>query len=261
MPPATEFNELSNVIITFMDRIEQLEKEIKKTKESMQLDVKSFEECLTIKQELVDIKQNTMILLENAPRKITNTNPIVVNAPIRNTRSYSSVLASPPSSRTQINSQNRSEHTQMTEQMSQNSKQSNNQLENRRRPSLNHENPPRNDQINKNKQHQGSFGTGRTGPRYNFRGTPKLMDIYVGRCMDRTTCNDVINHCEKYLFVKPNACVELNCKIPYTKSFKLTVDLADRDYLLRPENWPFGVYVRKFYTAKYLTTTEQIQEY
>ena len=283
MPPPTEFSELSNVIVTFMERVEQLEKEIKKSRESMQLDMKSFEDCITIKQELVDIKQNTMMLLANGSSPTTspsipstdsaNTSGTVpqmsIPAEEPGTANYRNALLSSPS---RNNNQDRKQLSQSTRNAPSNtssargiihSKQSAN--ENRNITSSNNSASVRGStsttKYNNYYNNRGSYGTGRTRPSYNFRSAPKLVDVYVGRCITRTTCNDILNHCQEYLYVNPNSCVELNCKIPFTKSFKLTVDLSDRDYLLMPENWPRGVYVRKFYTAKFLTTTEQIQDY
>ena len=200
MPPASEFNELSNVIISFMERIEQLDKEIKKSKERMQLDVKSFEECLTIRQELVDIKQNTMMLLESAPKSgeavLTNVNTLNngTDTPIPEnnaaTRSYSNALTGPTPQRN-------IPHTNKQVQPSRNAPHNTNNINpgqhtNNQTTVNNTQTPPPTRDIpsptgtelpNKNRQSRGSFGTGRTGPLYNFRGAPKLVDIYVGKCI------------------------------------------------------------------------------
>ena len=87
-------------------------------------------------------------------------------------------------------------------------------------------------------------------PGNRFRSSPKLVDLYIGQCSLKTRSEDILYHCNRHLSVDPINCEELNCRNPSVKSFKLTISLYDRDYMLLPENWPRGVYVRRFFSKQ-----------
>ena len=97
-----------------------------------------------------------------------------------------------------------------------------------------------------------SQATGNRKPKSctNLRGAKKTVDLYIGRCDNDITSDDVISYIENELNIKSDSCTELQTKIPSSKSFKLTVNINDRNILLSDDSWPEGIICRKFYSKR-----------
>ena len=265
LPPPTEFNELSNVILSFMSRIEELEKEMKKTREALQLDANSLEDSVTIKQELVDIKRNTMMLLgknsnsgtKNLLGPVQNNNEAILheNSSSNNEPSDNRPVINPPIEKQGTTNSNPSPSISSKDNRNlapQSSPQTSVKRRFNRQSShytdRNWHHSSRN--WNYDRTYGPSIGTGTSMPGNRFRGSPKQVELYIGQCTMKTRNEDIVYHCNKHLSVEPISCDELNCRTPNVKSFKLTIDLSDLEYMLQPENWPRGVYVRRFISGK-----------
>ena len=85
-----------------------------------------------------------------------------------------------------------------------------------------------------------------------LRGTKRVADVYVGNVDLESNSDDVAQYVLDEFNVTVDKCVELKSKYEVIKwkSFKVTVNLGDRNLLLKAENWPESVIVRKFYAPR-----------
>ena len=80
-------------------------------------------------------------------------------------------------------------------------------------------------------------------------GGLKIFDIYVGGCNPDCTEENITSYCrENGISIKK--CEGLSSTHEWSKSFKVSSTLEDREKLLDGEFWPEGVHVRKFFRAK-----------
>ena len=93
-------------------------------------------------------------------------------------------------------------------------------------------------------------GTRKTSGNSNLRGALRTADLYIGRCDNDISTDDVASYVENELKIKSISCVELQTKIPLSKSFKLTVKIHDRNILLSDDSWPENIICRKFYNKR-----------
>ena len=84
-----------------------------------------------------------------------------------------------------------------------------------------------------------------------LKSAEKTVDMYIGRCDVSMTTDDVMNYINNELDVKGLSCINLQSRNPFSKSFKLTVRLNDRDTLLTDDSWPEGVICRKYYSKRF----------
>ena len=102
----------------------------------------------------------------------------------------------------------------------------------------------------KRKRKPQATGTRKPSNNNNLRGALRTVDLYIGRCDNDMTTDDVISYVENELKIKSISCIELKTKIQLSKSFKLTVKINDRDLLLSDDSWPEGIICRKFYNKR-----------
>lgn len=97
------------------------------------------------------------------------------------------------------------------------------------------------------KSKQTIYGTKSSKPNDKLKSAKTLREFYVGRC----DLNVESNHIEE--FVKENLNLnwlkveELNCRNPYSKSFKIVIEAEFRENLLKEDFWPKGIICRKFF--------------
>jgi hypothetical protein len=242
-PPVKGFNELSRVILSFMNRIDSLEQEMKKTREDNLILTNNIESVVTLHQEMIDIKANTMILLErNAPplNEQVYEPPMdsfpPLPAPQRNlsvnTATMATALKNPPVNRAQVANSAQATNGVATTGAIQNIT------------------PGRRNDRSPIRRRQSIDNRNRHEEQNDQRASRKNLDIYVGRCPLDINFDDVIYHCERKIGISVLECIELDCKIQGKKSFKITVNASDRDSVLRSDKWPLYVNVRKFYSPR-----------
>ncbi|KAK3887456.1 hypothetical protein Pcinc_008458 [Petrolisthes cinctipes] len=85
-----------------------------------------------------------------------------------------------------------------------------------------------------------------------FKGSARTADIYIGNVDLESDVEDVMQYVQDDLQIKVIGCSELVSQYANRdwKSFKLTVDMNDRERLLQPDCWPESVNVRKYYVPK-----------
>ena len=78
-----------------------------------------------------------------------------------------------------------------------------------------------------------------------FRSAPRFSHIYVGGCDKSTSLDDVKEYCEKG-GIKLVDIEKLKCKNVERSSFKIKVELGDKDKVLDSDFWLCGIIVRPF---------------
>lgn len=96
---------------------------------------------------------------------------------------------------------------------------------------------------------RGVFGNKKPSPSVKIAGVVRDLDVFVGRCVLGTTCQELMDYCsEEGVHVKK--CEVIKTKSVSSTSFKLTLAANVRDRLLTPDFWPEDIVVRKFYGPK-----------
>ena len=92
------------------------------------------------------------------------------------------------------------------------------------------------------------MGTGQTTHNGLMAAGERDLDLFLGGCSVETTEEQIKAHCTANGF--RNVKVDrLQTKANYG-AFKITATASARDELLKPELWPQGLFVRKYYAAK-----------
>lgn len=116
---------------------------------------------------------------------------------------------------------------------------------NRDRPSARVRNQSGNYQRKRNSTVYGSAPARATG----FQSADRVLDVFVGGCGLESDAGQIKSHCESSGINVKN-CVNLDSRSEWSKSYKISVNLPDRDKLLDPTFWPSGIFVRKFYKPR-----------
>ena len=104
--------------------------------------------------------------------------------------------------------------------------------------------------ISKIKRKPQATGTRKPNSYINLRGAQKNVDLFVGRCDNDITSEDVMTYIEKELKMKAVSCTELQTRVSFSKSFKLTININDRNTLMSDDSWPEGIICRKYYNKQ-----------
>ena len=84
----------------------------------------------------------------------------------------------------------------------------------------------------------------------NLKGANCYFTLYVGRCGEDVTVDNVKTYLQDELNIQVRECIKLKTRVPYSSSFKITVNFGDHNTLLSPESWTEGIICRKFITKK-----------
>ena len=99
------------------------------------------------------------------------------------------------------------------------------------------------------KKKRGIVGNKKSTTDTKLKSAERILDIYVGNCDISTTCDTLTEYILDESSMKLKNCIELKSSHGYSKSFKISVLSNERDLLLKPEIWPNGVSVRKFFNS------------
>ena len=102
----------------------------------------------------------------------------------------------------------------------------------------------------KRKTRQNIVGSKRTDGSRGIKGASRSADIYLGNCDLAVTEDDISQYIDEEINVQILRCELLSSRNENCKSFKVTMNLNDREKLLLPEVWPEGILCRKFYSAR-----------
>ena len=81
-------------------------------------------------------------------------------------------------------------------------------------------------------------------------GVERIFDLFVGGCNCDTTVDDIKNYC-KNMQVNLKKVEILQTKSDWYRAFKISMLQSEREKLMKPDSWPQGVFVRKYYKAKF----------
>ena len=124
-------------------------------------------------------------------------------------------------------------------------------------PALEHKNGPVFDSDgfqkveNKKKTRKNIIGSKRTDDyRGIVKGAARTADLYLGNCDLGVNEEAISRYINEELNVKVVKCEELTSRNVNCKSFKVTMNMNEREKLLLSEVWPEGIICRKFYNAR-----------
>lgn len=80
-----------------------------------------------------------------------------------------------------------------------------------------------------------------------LRGALRTADVYIGNCHLEVEIDSLTEYIKNETGIEVKDCVQLNNKSERCKSFKVTINMSDKEKLMSPEVWPEDVYCRKFY--------------
>ena len=83
-----------------------------------------------------------------------------------------------------------------------------------------------------------------------FGGSARILDVYVTGCLRNTTPNMIKEHCQEKFALEFIECEEINFYNKWCKSYKVSVHATKRNELLKPEVWPEGVIVGKYFKPR-----------
>ena len=93
-------------------------------------------------------------------------------------------------------------------------------------------------------------GSKKDDGKSNLKSAVRKTDIYLGICSLDTTSDDVKDYILKEINVTIDECVPLNCKDPRCKSFRISLDMRDKDKLLEADVWPEEIMCRQFFHSR-----------
>ena len=100
---------------------------------------------------------------------------------------------------------------------------------------------------NKNKKRKNIIGLRKASGITNLKSAPRKLDIYLGNCDLTVTPEDVKEYILKEVNIHIDECVQLNCKDPKCKSFRISVDIKEKNKILNANVWPEEIICRKFF--------------
>ena len=71
----------------------------------------------------------------------------------------------------------------------------------------------------------------------------------MGGCDKSTTASVIENYCSENNF-RIEKCEALTTRSEWYNAFKISVLASKREELLKPDFWPVGIFVRKFFKAR-----------
>ena len=80
-------------------------------------------------------------------------------------------------------------------------------------------------------------------------GAQRVFDLFVGGCQRESNEDNIKSYCKK-LGVNLKKVEKLQSKSDWYNAYKISMWENERDILMKPESWPQGIFVRKFYKAK-----------
>ena len=76
------------------------------------------------------------------------------------------------------------------------------------------------------------------------------MAIYIWETDLEVTTDSLISYVKKETGISVIACKELETRSTMSKSFKISLNMSDRQKLLDPNVWPEEIICRKFYNPR-----------
>ena len=80
-------------------------------------------------------------------------------------------------------------------------------------------------------------------------GVERVVDVFLGGCSLDSDIDQIKRYCSSLQVTLKNI-IDLESKSLYYKSFKLSINISDREQLLSEDFWPKGIFIRKFYNPR-----------
>ena len=80
-----------------------------------------------------------------------------------------------------------------------------------------------------------------------IKGAVRSADVYVGNCDLNANVESMLQYIKDEIGIEAIECTSLATRNTRCKSFKVKLNMNDREKLLSPEAWPEDVICRKFY--------------
>ena len=94
-------------------------------------------------------------------------------------------------------------------------------------------------------------GSRRNADGGGIKGAKRYADLYIGNCDLDVSVDSLISHVIKETGIKVHKCESLKSKSIVSKSFKISLNVNDRQKLLNPDIWPEDIVCRKFYNPRH----------
>ena len=254
LPPDSGFDVIAQHMSRLNDEIEVLTNEIKQLRDYKENYMKEGNANIDIRNEISDIKKMILECEKNSSKLRTNCDEYLQHRKKDDFNSLHPSFLRPeslfpnPTENMHQNSkylQHRSSYSNAL-QMGEKKSTHTTRPDLYGRPSQGHANFARGRPM--------SFvGTKRVTENSGLRGPSpnRIFDIYIGKCWKNTVEKNIIDYCKEECNIDVKSVSALETRSQYYKSFKISVPLLDRDFLLNPNIWPQGIIVRKFFKPKF----------
>ena len=98
--------------------------------------------------------------------------------------------------------------------------------------------------------HSKSLVTGAKCSDDKFKAAERTCDLFIGKVAKNVDVASIKEYIEKNFTVKVLHIAILEIKTAYFNAFKVTLSTNDKEKLFKPDKWPKGVIVDKFYNRK-----------
>ena len=83
--------------------------------------------------------------------------------------------------------------------------------------------------------------------RFSLRAVGRTADVFLGRVDKDVEESDIRKFIKDVFDITVKKIEMLKIKTEEYNAFKVTVNLSERDHLFKPDLWPEGMVVNKFY--------------
>ena len=97
-------------------------------------------------------------------------------------------------------------------------------------------------------------GSRRNAEGGGIKGAKRVADLYIGNCDLDVSVDSLISHISKETGIRVHKCEPIKSKSHVSKSFKISLNMNDRQKLLNPDIWPEDIVCRKFYNPRHLSS-------
>ena len=101
--------------------------------------------------------------------------------------------------------------------------------------------------VRNRKKRKNVVGSRRTS---SLKSAVRMGDLYIGNCETSVTVQLLTTYIKDELSINIQGCEQLNSNNAHCKSFKVTLNMKDRQKLLSPDFWPEGIVCRKFFSSR-----------
>ena len=250
LPPSSGFESLAAVMCSLRDEILALRTEVKELRENSQKDVRCLDDVGCVKQDVADIKTLMHESRQNvrAPQyaEVVSSRPQLSNPEV-NTQSVTQNSSQQVFDQNRINSNEAPTRGAQTNPTRGGGRSGRGGARGLRSASTRQDPPGRRaNVVGTSVEAAGSGG---------LSGVERILDVFVGGCDKNTTVSDLENYCSTNDF-RIEKCEALTTRSEWYNAFKISVLATKRDELLKPEFWPVGIFVRKFFKSRALRNND-----